>query len=231
MRYRIKTKEEVINDGGWDNKNNKPYNWNLEGEMNYLLGYKLPEYYKGGDYKDYSRGNGNFWLVEKRHIVPLEEESLLDKAKRLYPVGTKFIPAHIENYQLTIIEEGVFKTIGDSIYHLVEGRKLLTGRSPLFEVAGGNEFHRLIYHEGKWAEIVPEPIEKENTEFEAVETGNNSHLIKKSETIKIEQNEKSRREEQIDGIMDSMLRSKRCNSVKSRASKIQSIIEEDYCED
>jgi len=221
MRYRIKTKEEFIKDGRWSERKGTPDNWNPEGLMNYLLGETLPEDYKGGSYKDYSREDGSFWIVSEKDIVPLEE-SLLDKAKRLYPVGTRFVPAHIGDIgkRLTIIEEGVFKTCGDSIYQLVGEKRYLNKSHPLFEKAGDAQWDRLIYYEGKWAEILPEPIEKEDTEFEvgdlvkdsidsyieSIETGQHSHLIEESKLNKQiqdgkreESNESSRANESDEG--------------------------------
>ena len=68
-----------------------------------------------------------------------------------------------------------------------------------------------------------------------INTGRHSHLINGSLTNTIQQdvrsNEQHGEEREIDGLMDSLLRSKRRNSSKVRASKIQSIIEEDYRED
>ena len=37
-KYRFKTKEEFIRDGLWDEKDNCPYYWNSDGEMNEYLG-------------------------------------------------------------------------------------------------------------------------------------------------------------------------------------------------
>lgn len=66
-------------------------------------------------------------------------------------------------------------------------------------------------------------------------TGIHSHLSKESDTNKQKQDvrssEHNREEREIDGLMDSLLRSKRRNRSETRASEIQSIIEEDYRED
>lgn len=68
--------------------------------------------------------------------------------------------------------------------------------------------------------IVPQPvIEEQQVKREGYHVRSNDYISKRSE------------EREIDGLMDSLLRSKRRNSSTARASKIKSIIEEDYRED
>ena len=42
-KYRFKTREEFIRDGLWDEKDNCPYYWNPDGEMNEYLGIDVPD--------------------------------------------------------------------------------------------------------------------------------------------------------------------------------------------
>ena len=44
-KYRFKTRKEFIRDGLWDEKDNCPYYWDSDGEMNEYLGKDVPDKY------------------------------------------------------------------------------------------------------------------------------------------------------------------------------------------
>ena len=73
--------------------------------------------------------------------VPVKEESLLDKAKRLYPVGTKFKAArgHVIRNQYTVLHSSIFRLNSDNAVCIKES---------------GNG---TIYFNNEWAEIVEYP--------------------------------------------------------------------------
>lgn len=93
-----------------------------------------------------------------RPIIPTEHK-LITEAKQRYPVGTKFYPAHIiktstgDKYCI-ITDDSEFVIEGDCIYSVVEGSKFVSESIPKY----GNVFwNRLLYSDGKWAEIVTPP--------------------------------------------------------------------------
>lgn len=89
---------------------------------------------------------------------PKKVIGLLEEAKNRYPIGTKFIPAHIETTDYCIITTEYFKgsTESDTIY-----AKLLDGT--IHDVHpykyGNTPYSRVVYHKGKWAEIIVEEKE------------------------------------------------------------------------
>jgi len=95
-------------------------------------------------------------------------EELLKIAKNKYPVGTKFIPAHMldndynkSNY-LVIHKDGEF-VIDEgekSIYQYINGQAWVT-QEHYSEIVGNISWNRVLYIDGKWAEIISTPeIEK-----------------------------------------------------------------------
>jgi len=98
-------------------------------------------------------GNGVFSefveLVKKgKSEKELTKEKLLEEAKRRYPVGTKFYPAHltINKDKITIVKDELIWAENNTI--------IKTNRS----IIGG--WTGVVYHKGTWAEIISLPEDK-----------------------------------------------------------------------
>jgi len=87
-------------------------------------------------------------------VVIQPEESLLDKAKRLYPIGTKFIPTNTNNERIIIT--GLFKNNGSGGINEYSDYGIL--------VKTKNDYH-CVYTNGQWAEIISKP-EVDNSKYE-----------------------------------------------------------------
>lgn len=91
-----------------------------------------------------------------------KENSLIEEAKKRYPIGTRFIPAHIPNSKdYCIVTNDNFKLNTHGIYSLTDnGIKFSNDKK--YGTTGCN---RIIYYEGKWAEILPSTKQNPNTDF------------------------------------------------------------------
>ena len=80
-----------------------------------------------------------------------EKDDLLEEAKRRYPIGTKFIPAHIAEHKNYICEVYNYNTIE------INGNCVDLYSS---DDRNNNTITGRVCHNGKWAEIVykPEPL-------------------------------------------------------------------------
>lgn len=89
-------------------------------------------------------------------------DNLIEEAKKRYPIGTKFRPAHIGNtsgnYCLVSTEN--FKIENNVIYAKLKNNKV--SESFPFEY-GDNYLNRVIYYHGKWAEILENETIKPNS--------------------------------------------------------------------
>lgn len=96
------------------------------------------------------------------HEIPVKSKKespnldLLEEAKRRYPVGTKFYPAHLsgeieEDVYCIITDDTEFKFIGDSIYATVNGNTYFSADQTKY---GNTSYNRCLYNNKKWAEIV-----------------------------------------------------------------------------
>ncbi len=95
-------------------------------------------------------------------------EDILEEAKRRYSVGTKFIPAHISSNssEYCIVTD-------DCKFDLYSGgitSRITTVKNGIHEVwaepgmhpkYGNTSLSRMVYYDGKWAEIVPEESKPE----------------------------------------------------------------------
>lgn len=84
------------------------------------------------------------------------EDDLISEAKRRYPIGTKFRPAHtpdkdVLGYYCIVTEDSVFEKYGDQIVLTVNGEYWIYRENPKY---GNTDYNRIIYYQGKWAEIV-----------------------------------------------------------------------------
>jgi hypothetical protein len=109
-----------------------------------------------------------------------KQEELLERAKRDYPVGTKFLPSHVEggNYSYCIItDDSHFETTKNGIASIIKGKTWDTDND---EKYGNTILCRYVYC-GKWAEIVsrPEPEKwepKTGDWFYVTKTDTSKHL-------------------------------------------------------
>ena len=177
------------------NEINKNWYWkvNSQEEANRLLDwletqgnkcYRGLGYCKEWESVGFSLNNDNWQLLRYKYIsenpqlilqskFPWEElttpEELLEEAKRRYPVGTVFVPAHVKGGRCTITNDMfVIQKVCKNFYIVA-----LTDEKHYFDDSnnpkyGNNNYDRNVYHNGKWAEIVSssdskEPVDDEET--------------------------------------------------------------------
>lgn len=93
--------------------------------------------------------------------VKEETMTLLEEAKKRFPVGTKFVPAHFleknDNYYCIIVEDGEFvEREHGSIFQAINGIIWDDGEEDISRY-GNIWWDRMLYHQGKWARIIEEP--------------------------------------------------------------------------
>jgi hypothetical protein len=92
------------------------------------------------------------------------EDILMDEAKRLYPVGTRFVPAHMGQSEQTwcvITDDSEFKYNGGDpdITSMVDGKAWIPAKRLEPSKYGNTEYNRCVYHNGKWAKrLDPLPV-------------------------------------------------------------------------
>lgn len=86
-------------------------------------------------------------------------EQLLLEAKNKYPIGTEFKPAHTSqgNDYAIITDDTVFDYANEYITARVNGRAYMFGSPNKPSKYGNTPFNRIVYHNGKWAEVVSFP--------------------------------------------------------------------------
>ena len=88
----------------------------------------------------------------------MSKEELLEKAKRDYPPGTKFYPAHISQEDIAVVPtEGEIKDVGENI------GVFETGTCVYYNTPKG--WSMVIYYCGHWAKIIPTPNPKLNLNY------------------------------------------------------------------
>ena len=95
-------------------------------------------------------------LQEIESIVhTLTDEEILEVCKQFYPLGTKFRPAHIPNNNITnyyiITKDSIFHKNGDKIVLTINEEWWIDRRNLKYS---NTNYNRVIYYQGKWAEIV-----------------------------------------------------------------------------
>ena len=85
----------------------------------------------------------------------MTNEELLRIAREKYPIGTKFIPAHINSKtDYCIVTSNNFEIWGDnSILNRTDTKEFYSKDKK----QGNTDFVRLVYADGKWAEIISYP--------------------------------------------------------------------------
>ena len=86
-----------------------------------------------------------------KYLKEKESEALLEEAKRRYPIGTRFRPAHLTkgNGYFTVETDNFVQNGSGSIRSLTVNGEIFDGRN--------NGYNRTIYFQGEWAEII-EPL-------------------------------------------------------------------------
>lgn len=93
--------------------------------------------------------------------VKEETMTLLEEAKKRFPVGTKFVPAHFleknDNYYCIIVEDGEFvERKNGSIFQAINGIIWDDGEEDTSRY-GNTWWNRMLYHQGNWARVIEEP--------------------------------------------------------------------------
>ncbi|HQP00506.1 MAG TPA: hypothetical protein PL042_07900, partial [Caldisericia bacterium] len=101
--------------------------------------------------------NGESYELMPEGFKP--EDDLISEAKKRYPIGTKFRPAHIPGSDITeyciVTEDSIFHKNGDEIVLTVNGY-WWDRENPKY---GNTNYNRYVYYQGKWAEIVSDEPE------------------------------------------------------------------------
>lgn len=153
-KYRFKTREEFELIGRWIDDHGCPQGWAYEGEMNHYLGQEI----LASDCIALCESNDEFdmdgWSFSNHDYVVIEEENNIALAKKMYPIGTKFYPAHVisNTKEYCIVTNDMFSDSRDGIMSLTDEERFYDSSSKY----GNTAYNRLVYHEGKWAEIVKE---------------------------------------------------------------------------
>jgi hypothetical protein len=98
--------------------------------------------------------NGQREQPFKNLVKPSTKEAY---AKKRYPIGTKFRPTHVNDLEYCIVtEDSVFEKYGDQITLTVNGEYWINRENPKY---GNTNYNRIVYYQGKWAEIVSDEPE------------------------------------------------------------------------
>jgi hypothetical protein len=103
----------------------------------------------------------DWWDIcyKNNKYIPSKSE-LIEEAKRRYPIGTKFYPAHlVSQNEYCIVTNNNFQVdYGSSVR--VWALTAKTGRNYAcdsdIEYSHGGSYNRTVYYDGKWADIVEE---------------------------------------------------------------------------
>jgi hypothetical protein len=82
----------------------------------------------------------------------VDEDPLITEAKRRYPVGTHFMPAHTNDGICIITEDCKFDKIdGNNIYSRIITTNQVSSSDKKY---GNTGYNRVVYYNGKWAQVV-----------------------------------------------------------------------------
>lgn len=91
-----------------------------------------------------------FKTYEELLNIGLRDFMLLEQAKERYLIGTKFHPAHIdEQSTYCFITNNLFNILDGQVYSLTDENKVSSKESKY----GNTTYNRLVYYNGKWANI------------------------------------------------------------------------------
>ena len=153
-KYRFRTREEFELIGRWIDDDGCPECWANDGDMNHYLGQEILASHCIALCESNDNFNMDGWVFSNHDYVVMEEEDNIALAKKMYPIGTKFYPAHIsvKHGRYCIVTNDKFSNSNNDIIALTdEGHPYNSSLK-----YGGNDYNRIVYHKGKWAEIVKE---------------------------------------------------------------------------
>ena len=103
-------------------------------------------------------------LSVQRNIIEIKrvENPLIEEAKKRYPPGTKFQPAHISGITLS---ELCIVGPNETFYLLLNTIYLSHGN----QEKNGHNYSEFVYHDGSWAEIVTD-LKEEPKKYQSKET-------------------------------------------------------------
>ena len=90
----------------------------------------------------------------------MNNQQLLEEAKRRYPIGTKFYPAHSRDakeynkYCIVVNEDFIINYDGDIVALTNLGGEYIISDCEGFSDCGNTTYSRIVYNEGNWAEII-----------------------------------------------------------------------------
>jgi hypothetical protein len=161
MKYEISDKVKKV-EGGWECCEHRlkscksNYNNLFDGAI-IVSTYKGDDgtnWYEIEDVEGHIYGN---WITEEG--LELIEHPLIEEAKKRYPIGTTFVPAHLlteKNNDYCIVTNSRFKIYEEDYVYILtdEGRKNSTeakygSTAPAYE--------RIVFAKGKWARIISSP--------------------------------------------------------------------------
>jgi hypothetical protein len=90
-------------------------------------------------------------------LTPYGKEQLLEEAKRRFPPGTKFYPAHLHPYK-----DGICTVTKEQVPHFESGKDDVIQFSTGDRYKNGHAYSEVIYVKGRWAEIVEPAIPESN---------------------------------------------------------------------
>lgn len=96
-------------------------------------------------------------------------EELVAEAKRRYPVGTRFVPAHMSPSKCSsvITADSTMKVDANMVISLSgDGKSFLPDSVRTPSRYGDNCYERLVYYNGIWAEIVGSPVPEVRNEYQ-----------------------------------------------------------------
>jgi hypothetical protein len=102
-----------------------------------------------------------FELVSKAQL-PVQDDPLVVEARNRYPVGTRFLPAHMTRkdttYDFNIVTSTDIRLVDGTVYAMTDsGDKWDNINDPKY---GNNGYNRTLYYQGKWAPILPSIVGK-----------------------------------------------------------------------
>jgi len=117
----------------------------------------IPDSFTGGGF-GYKSYKNNIRKATPEEVKEYENNLLLREAEKRYPVGTKFIPAHMSNTNYSsVVTNNNFEICKRQNYNLAicamtdDGSYYASSNNSKY---GNTSYDRLVYADGKWAEIL-----------------------------------------------------------------------------
>jgi len=127
---------------------------------------------------------------------PTEEQKLIEEAKRRYPIGTKFYPAHIDSErqdEYCIVTTNEYLYEHDCIYAVAKNKSESdSGGYSTHATEGNTVYNRVVYDTQKgWAKIRAEKADVESKPKTAVDTFLESNSFKRGEIYYAKESDRS----------------------------------------